>query len=123
MAAHGMAIDPPTSGAPGPLTERNRGIRQFLTECTVTGLEASDVVPVADLYGMYLIWCERTSAKALPVQVFSQRIRADGIEAAIRRGERVLQGMMATGPIPVQYILETDKGLSPNSPFETRAAF
>ncbi|UYB35940.1 winged helix-turn-helix domain-containing protein [Arthrobacter koreensis] len=90
-------------------------VRQFLAECTVRDLDDSDVLPVADLYGMYSIWCERSGGTAVAASVFSRLVRADGIGSGIRRQESVFTGVAATGPIPIQYILETDKGPGRNS--------
>ena len=36
---------------------RDLHVRRFLNECTVRDLDDSEVLPVADLYGMYIIWC------------------------------------------------------------------
>lgn len=90
-------------------------VRQFLAECTVRDLDDSDVLPVADLYGMYSIWCERSGGTAVAAPTFSRLVWADGIGSGIRRRESVFTGVIATGPVPIQYILETDKGLGPNS--------
>lgn len=90
-------------------------VREFLAECTVRGLDDSEILPIADLYGMYIIWCEQNRADPLAVQLFSQTMREEGIEAGVRRRERVVKGLVATGPIPIQYILETDKAPGPNS--------
>lgn len=91
-------------------------VHRFLTECTMSALDDSDVLPVADLYGMYIIWCEQIGVKHLPVQTFSTLMRAEGIDSGIRRRQKVFKGVIATGAIPIQYILETDKTPGPNSP-------
>lgn len=90
-------------------------VRQFLAEVTIRDLDDSEVLPVADLYGMYIIWCEQAGTDPLSVQIFSHVIREEGLESGLLRSEHVLKGVMATGTIPVQYILETDKPLGPNS--------
>lgn len=90
-------------------------VRHFLAECTVRDLDDSDVLPVADLYGMYIIWCEHNGGTTVSAPVFSHLVREEGISAGIRRRENVFTGVTATGPIPIQYILETDKGPGPNS--------
>ncbi|MBF4994378.1 hypothetical protein ITX31_09670 [Arthrobacter gandavensis] len=90
-------------------------VRQFLAECTVRDLDDSDVLPVADLYGMYIIWCEHNDGTTVAAPTFSRMVRSDGIGTGIRRRENVFTGVTATGPIPIQYILETDKGLGRNS--------
>lgn len=91
-------------------------VRRFLTECTMRALDDADVLPVADLYGMYIIWCEQTRTKHLAIQTFSALMRAEGIDSGIRRKQKVFKGVIATGAIPIQYILETDKSPGPNSP-------
>lgn len=96
--------------------ETEHRIPQFLADCTIRGLDDSDILPVADLYGMYIIWCEQHGADPLAGQLFSQAMRKEGLPAGISRKERVVKGVMATGPIPIQYILETDKAPGPNSP-------
>ncbi|WAP50694.1 primase-like DNA-binding domain-containing protein [Arthrobacter sp. ATA002] len=63
-------------------------VRHFLTECTVRDLDDSEVLPVADLYGMYIIWCEQHDTAPLAVQVFSQMMRQEGIEAGVLRKEK-----------------------------------
>ncbi len=92
-------------------------VASFLAECIVRNLDDSDMLPVADLYGMYVIWCEQSGIEHVVVQVFSQAVRLQGLESRMSRNERVLKGVAATGPIPIQYILETDKGPSLNSAF------
>lgn len=98
-------------------------VARFLAECIVRNLDDTDMLPVADLYGMYVIWCEQDAIGPLAVQVFSQAVRFQGLEPGMSRNERVLKGVAATGPIPVQYILETDKGPSPNSALAASMAF
>lgn len=90
-------------------------VRHFFAECTVRDLDDSEVLPVADLYGMYIIWCEQHSKDPQSVQVFSQVMREEGLDAGVQQREKVVKGVMATGAIPLQYILETDKAPSPNS--------
>lgn len=90
-------------------------VRQFLAECTVRDLDDSDVLPVADLYGMYIIWCEHNGSMSVAAPTFSRLVRDDGIQTGRRRRESVFTGVCATGPIPIQYILETEKGLGRNS--------
>ncbi len=92
-------------------------VAEFLAECIVRNLDDTDMLPVADLYGMYVIWCEQRGIEPHVVQVFSQAVRLQGLEPGMSRNERVLKGVAATGPIPIQYILETDKGPSLNSAF------
>ena len=95
--------------------ENKNQVRQFLTECTVRDLDDSAVLPVADLYGMYMIWCEQNRISPLAIQFFSQQMRDEGIEDGVQRKEKIVKGLIATGAIPIQYILETDKAPSPNS--------
>ena len=90
-------------------------IRRFLDECTVRDLDDSEMLPVADLYGMYFIWYEHAGTTPMAALAFATLIRAEGIASGISRRERVFKGVLATGPIPIQYILETDKGPGPNS--------
>ena len=94
-------------------------VRRFLAECTVGDLDDDDATPVADLYGMYIIWSEQQGMDPLAVQAFSAAVREEGIEAERRRSEQVYTGLLPTGSIPIQYILETDKAPSPNSPLDT----
>lgn len=54
-------------------------VRRFLDECTVCDLDDSEVVPVADLYGMYIIWCEHADTTPMAVRAFSTLIRSEGI--------------------------------------------
>ena len=107
-----------TATTQNPENPRDTGeqVRRFLSECTIRDPEDGTVLPVADLYGMYIIWCEETEAEHLSVQAFSALVRAEGIDSGVRHRERVFKGVLATGPIPIQYILETDKGPGPNSP-------
>ncbi|WP_104055311.1 MULTISPECIES: primase-like DNA-binding domain-containing protein [unclassified Arthrobacter] len=90
-------------------------VRQFLAVCTVRDLDDSAVLPVADLYGMFIIWCEQNSTDPLSIQLFSKVLRDEGIEVGLQRREKVVKGIMVTGQIPIQYILETDKAPGPNS--------
>ncbi|MDN3904886.1 hypothetical protein [Arthrobacter sp. YD2] len=90
-------------------------IRRFLAECTVSDLDEDETTPVADLYGMYIIWSEQQGTDPLAVQAFSAAVREEGIEAERRRSEQVYTGLLPTGAIPIQYILETDKAPGPNS--------
>lgn len=90
-------------------------VRRFLEECIVRDLDDSDVLPAADVYGMYIIWCEHAEATPLTARSFSTLMRAEGIDSGISRREKVFKGVLATGPIPIQYILETDKSPGPNS--------
>lgn len=93
----------------------DRHVRGFLDECTVRDLDDSDMLPVADLYGMYIIWCEQTETIPVAIQSFSTLLRAEGVPSGISHRQKVLKGVIATGAIPIQYILETDKSLGPNS--------
>ncbi|MCC9205103.1 hypothetical protein [Arthrobacter sp. zg-Y769] len=93
-------------------------IHRFLAECTVGDLD-DEATPVADLYGMYMIWSERQGTQPLSMQVFSAAVRGEGIEAERRRSEQVYTGLLPTGAIPIQYILETDKAPGPNSTLDT----
>ena len=90
-------------------------VRRFLAECTIGDLDENESTPVADLYGMYIIWSEQQGQDPLAVQAFSAAVREEGIEAERRRSEQVYTGLLPTGAIPIQYILETDKAPSPNS--------
>lgn len=94
---------------------RTQQVRQFLDECTVRDLDDSAVLPAADLYGMYIIWCEKTGSTSVAAPIFSRLVRGDGLEGDVRHRQSVFKGVAATGPIPIQYILETDKGPGPNS--------
>ncbi|MCC3283784.1 hypothetical protein [Arthrobacter caoxuetaonis] len=89
-------------------------VEDFLRECTITGLDESDATPAADLYGMYIIWCEQAELEPVSTALFSRRVKASGIRPTRRRRENVYAGLLPTGPVPVQYILETDKPPSPN---------
>lgn len=94
----------------------------FLAECTLGGLEETESVPAADLYGMYIIWCENGGRIPGSVQHFYGAVRDAGMPEARRSSERVYEGVLPTGPIPLQYILETDKAPGPNTnpfPFRT----
>ena len=90
-------------------------VRRFLAECTINDLDDNESTPVADLYGMYIIWSEQQGTEPLAVQAFSAVVREEGIDAERRRNEQVYTGLLPTGAIPIQYILETDKPPSPNS--------
>lgn len=93
-------------------------VRRFLNECTVRNLDDSEMLPVADLYGMYIIWCEHAGTTPVAIRAFSTLMGAEGIDSGISRREKVFKGVLATGPIPIQYILETDKCPGPNSTLE-----
>ncbi len=93
-------------------------VSRFLAECTVGGLDDAEAVPAADLYGMYIIWCEQQGTEPQAMPAFSAAVREEGIEAERRRSEQVYTGLLPTGAIPIQYILETDKAPSPNSGLE-----
>ncbi|MDK1361006.1 hypothetical protein QNO00_12100 [Arthrobacter sp. zg-Y1219] len=95
----------------------------FLAECTLRGLDDTEAVPAADLYGMYMIWCENAGRDPASVQHFYGAVRGAGVPEARRHSERVYEGVQPTGPIPIQYILETDKAPGPTSnPFPFRSA-
>ena len=100
-------------------TRMDLAVRRFLVDCTVRDLDDSSMLPVADLYGMYIIWCEQTETNPIGVQAFSTLVRAEGITSGISRREKVFKGVIATGTIPIQYILETDRGPGPNSALGT----
>ncbi|KPN18883.1 primase-like DNA-binding domain-containing protein [Arthrobacter sp. Edens01] len=89
-------------------------VADFLRECTITGLDESEATPAADLYGMYIIWCEQAGLTPVSTTFFSRRAKESGIEPRRRNRENIYTGLLPTGPIPVQYILETDKPPSPN---------
>lgn len=91
-------------------------VRQFLDDCITRNLDDSDVLPVADLYGMYIIWCEQAATTPLTIQALSSLLTVEGLEAGTVRRERVFKGVLATGPIPIRYILETDRSPSRHSP-------
>lgn len=91
----------------GPVTD-------FLRECTITGLDESEATPAADLYGMYMIWCEQANVSPVSAAVFSRQMKESGAQPLRRHRENVYAGMLPTGPIPIQYILETDKAPSLN---------
>ena len=96
-------------------------VRKFLGDCTITEPDGTGAVASSDLYGMYIIWCERSGVEPGSVQSFSAAVRENGIETGRRRRERVFEGVHPTGPIPIQYILETDKVPGPNpNPFPFR---
>lgn len=107
---------PHESPAPVPAAaEASEGFARFLADCTVGGLDDTAATPVADLYGMYIIWCEQSGSLPASVQAFSAAARGQGLEPQRRHQEQVYPGLLPTGPIPIQYILETDKAPSPNS--------
>ena len=110
-----MTAAPQNPGNIPHTTDSSGQVRRFLTECTVRDLDDTDILPVTDLYGMYIIWCEQTRTRCLTIQTFSALMRAEGIDSGIRRRQKVFTGIIATGPIPIQYILETDKAPGPNS--------
>ena len=87
----------------------------FLDECTLAGLDETESVAAADLYGMYMIWCESAGREPASVQHFYGAVRDSGVPEVIRRSERVYEGVQPTGPIPIQYIMETDKAPGPNT--------
>lgn len=93
-------------------------VRRFLAECTVGGLDDTEAVPAADLYGMYIIWSEQNSSQPVAIQHFSAAVREQGFDAERRNHEQVYTNLLPTGAIPIQYILETDKAPSPNSPLD-----
>ena len=90
-------------------------IALFLDECTLAGLDETETVPAADLYGMYIIWCENAGREPAPVRQFYGAARDAGLPEGRRRSERVYEGVIPTGPIPIQYIMETDKSPGPNT--------
>ncbi len=87
----------------------------FLDECTLGGLDESESVPAADLYGMYMIWCENAGREPASVQLFYGAVRDSGVPEVTRGSERVYEGVHPTGPIPIQYIMETDRVPGPNT--------
>jgi len=89
-------------------------VADFLQECTITGLDETEATPAADLYGMYIIWCEQAGVEPVSTTFFSRQVKESGIEPRRRNRENIYAGLLPTGPIPVQYILETDKPPSPN---------
>lgn len=100
----------------GIMSERNVDhVSLFLEECTLGGLEETESVPAADLYGMYIIWCENGGRIPASAQHFHGAVREAGVPEARRSSERVYEGVQPTGPIPLQYILETDKAPGPNT--------
>ena len=90
-------------------------VNLFLEECTLGGLEETEAVLAADLYGMYIIWCENRRLVPASVQNFYGAVREAGVPEVMRRSERVYEGVQPTGPIPIQYILETDKAPGRNT--------
>jgi phage/plasmid-associated DNA primase len=68
------------------MSERNPDhVSLFLDECTLGGLEETEAVPAADLYGMYIIWCE--NGGLVPASVLLQcrpGSRRTGSAAAFR---------------------------------------
>lgn len=96
----------------GPVTD-------FLRECTITGLSEDEATPTADLYGMYIIWCEQAGLDPVSSPAFSRRLKESGNQPLRRNHESIYPGLLPTGPIPVQYILETDKPPSLNGPMST----
>ena len=90
-------------------------IARFLADCTVDGMDDTAATPAADLYGMYIIWCEQSGLVPASMRIFSATARQQGLEPQRRHQEQVYPGVLPTGPIPIQYILETDKPPSPNS--------
>lgn len=98
------------------MTELNLDhVSLFLDECTLAGLDESETVPAADLYGMYIVWCENAGREPAAVQHFYGAVRESGLLESTRRSERVYEGVLPTGPIPIQYIMETDKTPGPNT--------
>ena len=91
-------------------------VADFLNECTITGLDESEATPAADLYGMYIIWCEQAELTPSSMSEFSRQVKETGNQPCRRRHESIYPGMLPTGPIPIQYILETDKAPSLNGP-------
>lgn len=94
-------------------------VADFLRECTITGLDETEATPAADLYGMYMIWCEQAEQEPVSSAVFSRQVQASGSQPRRRHHERVYPGILPTGPIPIQYILETDKLPSLNGALNT----
>ena len=90
-------------------------VSRFLDECTLAGLDESETVPAADLYGMYIIWCENEGREPAAAQHFYAAVRDSGLLESTRRSERVYEGVFPTGQIPIQYIMETDKTPAPNT--------
>lgn len=99
----------------GPVTD-------FLQECTITGLSESEATPAADLYGMYIIWCEQGQQDPVSSTAFARQLRQNGNHPRRRNHESIYPGLLPTGPIPIQYILETDKPPSPNGPMSVFGA-
>lgn len=87
----------------------------FFDECTLAGLDDTETVPAADLYGMYIVWCENAGREPASAQHFHDAARKAGLPESRRRSERVYEGVLPTGPIPIQYIMETDKAPGPNT--------
>ncbi|WP_312178732.1 hypothetical protein [Arthrobacter sp.] len=94
-------------------------VADFLRECTISGLDETEATPAADLYGMYIIWSEQAELDPVSVTVFSRLLKETGNYPRRQHHENVYPGMLATGPISIQYILETDKPPSPNGPLNT----
>lgn len=90
-------------------------INLFFNECTLAGLDETETVPAADLYGMYMVWCENAGREPASAQHFHDAARRAGLPESRRRAERVYEGVVPTGPIPIQYIMETDKAPGPNT--------
>ena len=113
---HPYAHVPGQDGGPAVgLGETPEDIARFLADCTVGGLDDTAATPAADLYGMYIIWCEQSGSIPASMQAFSAAARGQGLEPQRRHQEQVYPGVLPTGPIPIQYILETDKPPSLNS--------
>ncbi|MBD7993831.1 hypothetical protein H9639_00735 [Arthrobacter sp. Sa2CUA1] len=94
-------------------------VADFLRECTITGLDETEATPAVDLYGMYIIWCEQGELSPASMSEFSRQVKESGNELRRRRHENIYPGMLPTGPIPIQYILETDKAPSLNGPLNS----
>jgi len=97
-------------------------VADFLQECTITDLSENEATPAADLYGMYIIWCEQAELDPVSSTAFSRRLKENGNIPRRRNHESIYPGLLPTGPIPVQYILETDKPPSPNGPMSAFGA-
>lgn len=94
-------------------------VADFLRDCTISGLDETEATPAADLYGMYIIWCEQGAADPVSATVFSRQLKESGNHPQRRNRENIYPGLLPTGPIPIQYILETDKPPSPNGPLNS----
>lgn len=90
-------------------------ISLFFDECTLAGFDDTETVPADDLYGMYIVWCENSGTEPASAHHFRSAARKAGLPESRRRSERVYEGVVPTGPIPVQYIMETDKAPGPNT--------